>query len=201
MGIAESGRSERTDEVGADVCETGFFPGALGECLENAPDGVNLHLGNGGKRWDGFINVDMVGDCDIHSDLKTLPFDDNYADLAVSVHVLEHFYYWEAFTVLKEWKRVLKQDGTLVLELPCMNKVFKYIQTCISSGEPMLIQKTWLALWGDPRTERPEMGHRWGWTKEGLGQVLTECGYKDITHETPRYHMKSRDMRIVCRKA
>lgn len=141
----------------------------------------------------------MVGG-DVVCDLKSLPFDDNYADLAVSVHVLEHFYKWDAEIALKEWHRVLKPGGKLVLELPCLNKVFNYIRECITAQEPMSMQKTWLALWGDPGSKRPEMGHKWGYTKEQLADVLTECGFKGITHENPRYHMRSRDMRITCYK-
>lgn len=142
----------------------------------------------------------MVGDADVLTDLKTLPFDDNYADLAVSVHVLEHFYRWEVKNLLLEWKRVLKPGGKLVLELPCMNKVFNYIRECITNHEPMMIQKAHLALWGDPRHERPEMCHKWGWTKEELSELLNECGFRGITPVSPRYHMKSRDMRMECYK-
>ena len=200
MGKEQSTGSERENYEVSGVRKKNLFPGARGECLENAPDGVNLHLGCGGKRWNGFINVDIVGG-DVVSDLKKLPFDDNYADLAVSIHVLEHFYYWEVIPLLNEWKRVLKSNGTLVLELPCMNKVFNHISDSIRLQQPMNAQKSWLALWGDPREQRPEMCHRWGWTKEDLTDTLTECGFKDITHEQPRYHMASRDMRIVCRKA
>lgn len=200
MGNAEPARSKSPNDFSADVCADGFFPGAYGQCLENAPDGVNLHLGCGGKRWDGFINVDMATGADVVADLKKLPFDDNYADMAIAVHVFEHFYYWDAFTALKEWKRVLKPGGKLVLELPSMNKVFFYISECIRLKEPMVLQKVHLALWGDPNWQRPEMCHRWGWSKEDLQAALTECGFKGITHEIPRYHMKSRDMRIEAYK-
>lgn len=114
----------------------------------------------------------------------------------MSVHVVEHFYAWEVPALLVEWKRVLKPGAKLVLELPCMNKVIKYMADCISRKEPMQMQMTWLALWGDPNYQRPEMCHRWGYTKEQIVSLLWEAGFKNVRTTDPRYHLKARDMRV-----
>lgn len=175
-------------------------PGAQGECLEDAYPGVNLHLGCGGKRWEGWENVDFGGAADTKADLRALPFADNYADQAAAIHVVEHFYLWEVEALLREWKRVLKPGGYLVLELPCMDKILHYMSERLKAQEPMDIQMTWLALWGDPGHRRPEMCHKWGYTKQQITDELQAAGFADVRIEQPRYHVLARDMRVVGRK-
>lgn len=142
----------------------------------------------------------MYGKPDIESDLRTLPFNDNYADMAIAVHVLEHFYLWDVPALLLEWRRVLKPQGELILELPCMNKVFKYIADCMNAGKDLNLQMTWLALWGNPAYNSVEMCHKWGYTKQQLIDLLEEAGFIGIKIEEPRYHVKERDMRIIAYK-
>jgi len=51
-------------------------------------------------------------------DLRALtPFEDNSAEI-LSVHVVEYFWRWEVVGVLKEWARVLKPGGRMVLKCP-----------------------------------------------------------------------------------
>ncbi len=174
----------------------GFFPGAKGECFEDPSEGVKLQLGCGSKLWPGYINVDFVGG-DIESDLRNLPFADDFADLIISVHVLEHFYRWEADEVVSEWRRVLKPGGKIIFELPCMDKILTYIAERVTKGIPMDARMTWLALWGDPKYEAPQMCHKWGYTKDLARELLTDAGFINIAFEKPRYHAIQRDMRIV----
>ena len=52
-------------------------------------------------------------------DIRNLEvFEDNSAEEILSVHVIEHFYYWEVADVLKEWVRVLKPGGRMIIECP-----------------------------------------------------------------------------------
>ncbi len=53
--------------------------------------------------------------CDLHD---LVPFADASADEILSVHVVEHFWRWEIRDVLKEWMRVLKPGGRMVVECP-----------------------------------------------------------------------------------
>ena len=85
---------------------------------------VKLNLGCGDKILSGYVNVDVaesrVGKrpdvlCDLH---RLASFEDNSADEILSVHVVEHFWRWEVVDVLKEWVRVLKPGGLMILECP-----------------------------------------------------------------------------------
>ena len=115
----------------------------------------------------------------------------------MAVHVLEHVYRWEAVPVLQEWLRLLKPGGQLILELPCMNKVFAYLQQLGQGHQQILAQMVHWALWGDPRYGDPSMVHRWGYSMEEVEQVLIEAGAQRITFAPVRYHRKDRDMRVI----
>lgn len=110
---------------------------------------------------------------------------------------MEHFYLWEVVDLLREWRRVLKPGGQLILELPCMDKVIYYMKACLEQQKQMDMQMTWLAIWGDPNYKRVEMCHKWGYTKNHAMDILKEAGFEDVKIEKPRYHVVHRDMRVV----
>jgi predicted SAM-dependent methyltransferase len=166
--------------------------------MEASP-GVGLNLGCGHVKWEGWTNVDIEGG-DLQCDLRRLTLPDNHADVAVAIHVFEHFYAFEAHDLLVEWRRVLKPGGKLVLELPCMEKVLNHIYVCMQNKAPISPSMSWFVFWGDPKYQDPYMVHKWGYTKDMLKQSLESAGFRDVTFETPLYHFPMRDMRAVAWK-
>jgi hypothetical protein len=80
---------------------------------------VKLNLGCGDERIPGYINCDLYEPtADAQFDAKLIPLPDNSVDEIRAYHLIEHFTFHTAFDVLKEWKRVLKPNGKLVLETP-----------------------------------------------------------------------------------
>ncbi len=122
------------------------------------------------------------------------------ADAVAAIHVLEHLYEWDAFRALTEWKRILKPGGTLILELPCMDKVFMYIGRCVEANEPILTFMSSHVFWGDPKHHDPLMCHRWGYFIGPLKQLLEQVGFSHIERQEARYHHPCRDMRWECVK-
>lgn len=98
--------------------------------------------------------------------------------------------------MLSEWRRVLKDGGRLILELPCMDKVFQYIALAVQQGQPMAPFMTLLPLWGDPKYRDPAMCHKWGYDSWSIMEVVKGCGFTDVKVVEPRYHFKMRDMRV-----
>jgi len=129
-------------------------------------------------------------------DLRKLEIDSNSADAVAAIHVLEHFYAWEAQDLLTEWRRVLKPGGKMIIEVPCMDKVFAYIASCGNTKTPMMPFMTIYALWGDPKHKEQAMCHRWGYFQEELRSLLERVGMKEIKSVDPRYHFACRDMRF-----
>jgi SAM-dependent methyltransferase len=158
---------------------------------------IRLDLGAGEKEFPGFIRVGLEEAHEIHADLRSIPLPDNYADEAQAIHVIEHFYRWETVDVLREWRRILKPGGLLVLELPdigkCCRNVLKDMEKSASG--------MW-AIYGDPNTRDPLMMHKWGFTPHTLAECLLEAGYVRLRHRLPRHHHKrvNRDFRMEARK-
>lgn len=174
---------------------------------------VRLDLGAGHKHEDGWVRVDFAVDrkkCsmtgsvtkegrpllpDVEADLRALPFPDNYADEARSIHVIEHFQVWDAPVALKEWVRVLKPGAELIIECPCLDKIVKLFD--VPNIPPYM---TYWGLYGDPRLEDPLMMHKWAYGEAQLLRLMTLCGLVDLRGEPPRFHQPARDMRIVGKK-
>ena len=194
----------RADIPRTTVCSKTLFPGAHGECLEEPLDGLSVHLGCGKKQWDGWLNVDAfrgLSTVDLVCSVADLPtIATGTAVRAAAIHVVEHFYRWELEPLLLEWKRILVPGGQLILECPCMDKVFQYIRKTDPTTTNLEMQMTGWAFWGDPSYRDPAMMHKWGYVVLELKKALEDAGYVEVQHEPPRYHKKSRDMRITGRK-
>ncbi len=152
-------------------------------------------MGCGLKRFEGYLNIDLHNS-DRDMDIRKLDFGNDTADEIIAIHVFEHFYLLEAGSVLKEWYRVLKKGGKLILELPCYDKVIELIK----QGAPDNMTR-W-ALFGDPRTHidgEPAL-HKWCWYMDELINLLTNIGFDHVNVETPKFHVPSRDMRLVAYK-
>lgn len=66
------------------------------------------------KRFD--LNPDAKPD--VLCDIRSIPEKDETFDLVYASHVLEHFYFWEAPEVLREWARILKVGGEIKIRVP-----------------------------------------------------------------------------------
>ncbi|MBP2303069.1 class I SAM-dependent methyltransferase [Azospirillum picis] len=123
-----------------------------------APAALRLNLGCGDKLLPGDINVDVApsrnGATPDHlCDLRRLaPFTDDSANEILAVHVVEHFWRWEVVDVLREWVRVLKPGGTMILE--CRNLATAWQEFLKdpdgTAGSGPEAQRTMWVLYGDP---------------------------------------------------
>ena len=165
---------------------------------------VRVNIGCGSRILDGWVNVDLIArdstkeemkgkEPDVLSDVREMPFHNEYADEAMAIHVLEHFHIWEAEDLLKEWIRILKPGGQLIIEVPDLEKVVHYMAAGVE--HPSL---TMFPLYGDPTYKDDLMCHKWGYTYQSLTQLMESVGLRDIERQSAQFHFKDkRDMRVV----
>jgi hypothetical protein len=175
-------------------------------CGDTQARALKLNLGCGDKILAGYVNVDVVEAragmkpdviCDLHD---LVPFDDASADEILSVHVVEHFWRWEVRDVLREWVRVLKPGGRMVVECPNLESACRtFLENPRENArEDQAGQRTMWVFYGDPKWKDPLMIHRWGYTPESLGALMSEAGLGEVRQEPAQFKLREpRDMRVV----
>lgn len=168
-----------------------------------------LNLGCGDKILPGYLNVDVVASRrgfkpDVICDLRELtPFEDNSVGEILSVHVVEHFWRWEVLDVLKEWVRVLKPGGTMILECPNLLSAAQELlkNPAAGAGPGPEGQRTMWVFYGDPGWQDPYMVHRWGYTPLSLARLMHEAGLVNLRQAPAQFKLREpRDMRVVGEK-
>ena len=136
---------------------------------------------------------------DVVATLPPVPDEFEGADVFRLIHVLEHFYKWEAVELLAEFHRLLKPGGRLVLELPNLESAIATLSG--ANSKPVNQWGMWV-LYGNPDGKNPWYGHKWGWTPDTLSAELRRAGFKseNIRSERPRFHVPARDFRLVALK-
>ncbi len=122
---------------------------------------------------------------------------DGWADGARAIHVIEHFYAWEALDLVTEWVRVLKPGAQLAIECPCLDKIF-----ALGMVPQVPPNYTMWALYGNPKYKEPGMCHKWGYSQMSLIRLMTMCGLENVKPGIPQFHVPVRDMRVTgCKPA
>lgn len=140
-------------------------------------ESIRLHLGCGHHLKHGYINVDQYTSAPgiIQMDIFNLPFENNSIDEIFTEHMLEHLGKFQVPLSLKEWARVLKPNGKLVMNLP-------NLEWCMQQ---------WLATAEDQRwgwqldtifglQTHPGEFHKTGFTEQRLQQLLRVAGFRQI---------------------
>lgn len=142
---------------------------------------LRLHLGCGKVRLEGFVNIDhrATSATDLECDILHLPFDDNTAVRIESYHVIEHLDRHEAVRAVREWHRVLKPGGVLIIECPDFDAACReYLD-----GRPERIDN----IFGLQRFEGDY--HKFGYNFLRLQWLLAPQGFRSIELHSPTdYH-------------
>lgn len=169
---------------------------------------MKINMGCGRTILDDYVNVDVARspfahrDPDLYSDIRSLPaLADECAEEVMAIHVLEHVERWEVEDTLTEWKRLLKPDGLLVLEMPDLMKCCRNILEGRESAKAD--QLGMWGLFGDYTHRDPLMMHKWAWSFKTLAPVLTKVGFVSLKEEDTLFHQvgkRVRDFRVTARK-
>lgn len=170
---------------------------------------IRLNLGCGDKILPGYVNVDVVEAragkspdviCDLH---ELTCFENDHADEIMAIHVVEHFWRWEIEAILREWLRVLKPGGSMILECPNLLSACEALlaEPELRSRQDKAGQTSMWVFYGDPGWKDPLMIHRWGYTPYSLAQLMQSVGMVNVRQEAAVYKLREpRDMRLVGEK-
>lgn len=170
-------------------------------------DAIRLNLGCGDKIIPGYINVDMGDERkgkkpDLQADVRDLSmFASDSVDEILTVHLIEHFYFWTLPEVLAEWRRILKPGGKMITETPnllyaCSQIMASPYKAALPDGQT----STWV-LYGNPYEKDESMCHHWAFTPQTLTQLFLDNGFDEIRQEPAQYKLREpRDFRVVCIK-
>src|SRR5665213_2402619 len=108
---------------------------------------MKLNLGCQIHAFEGWTNQDIIGDdpnikADLVCDAAELPLEDNSVDFIYAGHLIEHYYPDTVDAAMREWHRVLKRGGKLVVITPDCGAVFKDY----ASGK-LTMEHTWQQMY------------------------------------------------------
>lgn len=152
----------------------------LAELHKKAKKG--LHIGAGNEKIEGLINCDFYNpnaDMKVNAtDLKMFP--DNSIDLIENHHMIEHLSFKEAEKAFKEWSRVLKPRGFLVITCPDITKVaIKWLEySIINYIHPVPARLDYILKMFVGSQEHDGMYHKSAYDPRCIKRILPKFGFK-----------------------
>jgi predicted SAM-dependent methyltransferase len=148
---------------------------------------VALNLGCGEVLREGMINCDLYFE---HPKIRKVDcryldaWPDNTVDMIEAQQLLEHLTMADALAALKEWRRVLRIGGILVVTVPDIGAVLEWLSGAVNFS-PLVWREAMRAIYGSQ--DREGMEHKSGYTPEYLEALLRKIGYGvDFVHQYMR---------------
>ncbi len=147
-------------------------------------DPIYLHIGCGGGKLPGFINVDVEGEPDLRFDLgEGLPFPPGSVQGIFSEHFIERLDQPELLAFLRDCRRVLADGGRLRLATPDLDRLVReYL-------DGSWREQAWLEQGGYEWVRTPaeylnvalrERGRAWLLNPQELTRLLMLAGFDEI---------------------
>lgn len=144
---------------------------------------IKLNLGSGGISYPGYLSVDMHDPrSHVHMDITKLDFDDNSVTEILASHVFEHLNPYHAIDILKNWLRVLKPGGKLIMEMPNIEALCHKFVTANKTERYSILN----VVYGSVNTtdiggpDNITSPHLFGWWPESLYDHMAAAGFTNI---------------------
>jgi SAM-dependent methyltransferase len=112
---------------------------------------------------------------DIIMDVRKLAYEDNSVDQILTVNFIDHIKKEEFIEAAKDWKRVLKPGGTLIIDVDDRQKQAEILTNAETNEE---IEWALRLLYCDHAA--PGRSHLWGYCSEYLKDILERIGFKYV---------------------
>ena len=151
--------------------------------------GIYLNLGSGRRILQGFVNIDRytVQPAMLKADIYKLPLKSDTADGMFSAHSLEHLPIRRSHLALRDWYRVMKIGGTLLLSMPDIDMIMTILlRKDLSPQARRWYQYTLFGYQADmecgDNVEDPPVDpgqfHTCGYSKQTMVEELHGIGFK-----------------------
>jgi predicted SAM-dependent methyltransferase len=167
---------------------------------------IRLHLGCGGVNLPDFINVDLHPHnpmnpdssrdgcvADVLADMRQLGLDDDAVAEIQTFHTIDHFTRWECVDMLRDWHRMLRPGGRLVIEVADFTRCVLWLLHPLARRRRAARSQFYGNQWDRIEFET----HRYVWSSREIRRELRSIGFAlvKISHRTET-HYPGRDMRI-----
>jgi SAM-dependent methyltransferase len=157
-------------------------------------DRVALHVGCGGESLSEMLtgykevrlDIDPKHDPDIVASMTDVG-DIGTFDAVYCCHSLEHVYPWEVSLALKEFARVTKPGGFVIIIVPDLEDVRPTAEVILDSPAGPLCGLD--LIYGLQRVAgMPHMAHHSGFTAETLGSAMLASGLSHVSTKRMNYY-------------
>ena len=171
---------------------------------------LKLHLGCGGERWRDFVNVDFYPleegktdssrsgfVADAFADMRRLGLPDASVDEMFTAHTVDHFTRWEALVMFRDWLRILKPGGKLVIEAADFRRCVLWLFHPSRRKRQLARDQ----FYGNQWDELDYQTHRYVWSAGELADALRKTGFSQVSwHHRTLTHHPGRDMQMTAVK-
>jgi predicted SAM-dependent methyltransferase len=164
--------------------------------IHGAEQNLQLHIGCGPVKLDGFINIDIAPAPLSMNVLWGLPFDDAQVSIVYLSHLLEHLFFpRDVMALLAEIKRVLCPGGVVRIVVPDIEKCLRAYHT--NDQAFFQARREHFSWWPEDATALENFltyagvgtepnylfeSHKYGYDFQTLEKALRTAGFNQIRH-------------------
>lgn len=133
-------------------------------------EGIRLNIGSGTDIKEDYLNVDRYAQkADANWDMRELPLNDDSVAQIICYQTLEHISQNDVFPTLKEWYRVLKPRGNVIITVP---DIVSICQQVVDNPED-----DWVLARVYGTQAHDGQFHKSGFTPKKIGNMLGRAGF------------------------
>lgn len=123
-----------------------------------------------------YLNLDLrpVSGAHVVCDVRALPIRERCVDHLLARHILEHFGHAETLELLEEWRRVLKNGGTLEIIVPNLVREWRWRIDDEADAYELVVK----SLYGGQRNVYDYHKNAFNWRY--LREALEQAGYASV---------------------